>query len=75
MTTAARNISAPADLRDRLEYRLYLASAFLVFLPVALFGRLLPRHLRPLGRGAGRASVFMEAMTAARGVAPSIFMG
>lgn len=75
MTTASRQGPGPADLRDRFEYRLYLAAVFLVFLPVALFGRLLPRHLRPLGRGADRASVFMEAMSAARGVAPSIFMG
>ena len=75
MTTAIKHAPDTTDIRDRFEYRLYLAIAFLVFLPVALFSRLLPRHLRPLNRGAARVSVFMEAMTAARGVAPSIFMG
>ena len=74
MTTAMKH-SPDAAPRDRFEYRLYLAIAFLFFLPVALIGRCLPRSLRPLGRNAARVSVFEEAMTAARNVAPWIFMG
>lgn len=75
MTTAVKHLPETAALRDRIEYRLYLAIAFAIFLPVALAGRLLPRSLRPLGRTADRVSVFEEARTAARNVAPWIFMG
>jgi hypothetical protein len=74
MTTAVKHAPDPA-LRDRLEYRVYFAIAFLIFLPVALIGRCLPRSLRPLGRNAARVSVLEEATTAARSVAPWIFMG
>lgn len=75
MTTAVKTSPETAGLRDRFEYRLYLAIAFLIFLPVALIGRVLPRSLRPFGRNAPRVSVFEEATTAARNVAPWIFMG
>ncbi|MFN0025267.1 MAG: hypothetical protein ACKVS5_15355 [Parvularculaceae bacterium] len=75
MTLAASNHPLPASVRDRLEYRVYLAAAFLVFLPAALIGRCLPRRMRPFGRNTGRVSAFEEATTAARNVAPWIFMG
>jgi hypothetical protein len=70
MTTAERHTLENAPLRDRVEYRLYLAIAFLIFLPAALIGRVMPRKA-----GRARVSVFDEAMTAARGAAPLIFMG
>ncbi|MDZ7627176.1 MAG: cytochrome PufQ [Parvularculaceae bacterium] len=75
MTTAVKHLPETADPRDRVEFRLYFAIAFAIFLPVALFSRLLPRSLRPFGRSASRVSVFEEARTAARNVAPWIFMG
>jgi hypothetical protein len=75
MTTAVKHLAEAADLRDRFEYRLYLAIAFAIFFPVALAGSLLPRSLRPLGRNERRVSVFEEARTAARSAAPWIFMG
>ncbi len=75
MTLAARHLHGAAGVRDRFEYRLYLAAAFAIFLPAALIGRCLPRSLRPLGRNSAGVSVFEEARAAARGVAPWIFMG
>lgn len=71
MTTAERHTLEAGGYRDRFEYRLYLAIAFLVFLPAAIVGRVTRRGSAPRARG----SVFVEAMSAARGVAPSIFMG
>ncbi len=75
MSLAASHHTLPASVRDRLEYRVYLAAAFAIFLPAALIGRCLPRRMRPLGRNTGRVSVIEEATTAARNVAPWIFMG
>ena len=71
MTTAERHSLETDGYRDRFEYRLYLAIAFLIFLPAAIAGRAMPRGADARPRG----SVFTEAMSAARGVAPSIFMG
>jgi len=75
MTLAIKHHHEADAIRDRFEYRLYLAAAFLIFLPAALVGRCLPRSMRPFGRNDANASVIDEARAAARGVAPWIFMG
>jgi hypothetical protein len=58
--------------RDRLEFRLLLWASFAIFLVVALFGRLLPRALRPF-RSTGK-SVIGEAWEAANTIVPFAFM-
>jgi hypothetical protein len=58
--------------RDRLEFRLLLWASFALFLVVALFGRLLPRSLRPF-RTDGK-TVIGEAWEAANTIVPFAFM-
>ncbi|MCR9255120.1 MAG: hypothetical protein NXI16_03400 [Alphaproteobacteria bacterium] len=60
-------------MRYRWEYRFYFAISFLLFLPVILLSRLLPRSWRPF-KSATRASVFGETRAAAHTVVPFIFM-
>jgi hypothetical protein len=72
MADIARPDYAELRQRDRLEFRLLLWGVFAVLLVIALFGRLLPRSLRPL-RSNGK-SVFGEAWEAANTIVPFAFM-
>jgi len=55
------------------EYRFYFAILFVLFLPVVLASRLLPRAWRPF-KSLSRASVLTETRAAANTVVPFIFM-
>lgn len=58
--------------RDRFEFRALLLALTIVFLPIALAGRFLPRAWRPF-HSDGK-SVFGEAREAANTLAPFAFM-
>ncbi|MEO1293312.1 MAG: hypothetical protein AAFV62_10850 [Pseudomonadota bacterium] len=70
--TISREKSSTKRRRERGEYWLYFALCFPLFLIVAVFGRLLPRSMRPFA-SEGR-SVFGEAKAAANTVLPYVFM-
>lgn len=72
MADIARPDFAHIRQRDRLDFRLLLWMCFALFLVVALFGRLLPRGLRPF-RTNGK-SVLGEAWEAANTIVPFAFM-
>jgi hypothetical protein len=58
--------------RDRFEFRALLLALTVVFLPIAVAGRLMPRAWRPFR--SDRKSVFGEAREAANTLAPFAFM-
>lgn len=72
MADIARPDLAGLRQRDRFDFRLLLWISFALLLVVALFGRLLPRALRPL-RSDGK-SVIGEAWEAANTIVPFAFM-
>lgn len=59
--------------KKAVEFSLYFALLFPIFLLVALVSRLLPRRMRPFGPE--RRSVIGDARAAAYTVLPFVFMG
>lgn len=57
-----------------VEYGLYYAVSFAVFLPVAAARQLMPAHRDAYGRREKRKGVFGEAKAMAAGVLPFVFM-
>lgn len=72
MNTARK--AARTRSRSSLEYGVYYAASFLIFLPVVLVNRLLPKGLRLLADDGERRSVLAEAKGMANTVVPFVFM-
>lgn len=74
--SAARRADSPARKRRRkaVEFWLYFAATYPIFLVIAIVSRFLPRAMRPFGTERGR-SVFGDAKAAAYTVLPFVFMG
>lgn len=72
MADTARQDLLELRQRDRLEFRVLLWATFLIFLPIALVCRALPKGMRPF-RCKGK-SVIGEAREAANTLAPFAFM-
>lgn len=57
-----------------IEYGVYYTLSFLIFFPVVLFGRLLPRAWRPFANDGERRSIWAETKGISNRVVPFIFM-
>ncbi len=66
-TSRARNGSSR-------EYGIYFAASFLLFLPVVLVNRVLPRALRPLAPTDEPRSILGETKALTNTVVPFVFM-
>lgn len=67
----AKSVGGP---RCVIEYGVYYAASFLVFLPAVLIGRVLPQEWRPFPGGDERLSILAETRGIANRVVPFIFM-
>ena len=76
MTTAtSRQRSRGLHAKNRIEFRLLFALAFMVFLAAGLVARLTPGWWLSDDRSASRTSLIEEARTAAGSTIPFAFMG
>ena len=75
MTTATHEDLAIANTREERQFRRLYMAFFVIFLMVALVGRVLPEKWRPWsGDAVAKRSVIGEAKAAANTILPYVFM-
>jgi hypothetical protein len=71
-----KNVSKATRTRNggSMEYGVYFAASFLVFLPVVLVNRILPKGLRLLAPTTEQRSILGETKALTNSVVPFVFM-